>query len=120
MVANRRLSKKWVRSLGLRESESVSSRISPWRNCVRGFNPIRHCTESRSNRSTLACSESGSDADGSACHQEHSFPYSRRQSKPFRYFDKGSMATIGRNKAIADLKICLPEKDPIVARTDPS
>src|ERR1700686_5622075 len=24
--------------------------------------------------------------------------------KPFRYFDKGSMATIGRNKAIADLK----------------
>jgi NADH dehydrogenase len=42
------------------------------------------------------------------------------KSKPFRYFDKGSMATIGRNKAIADLKICLPEKDPIVARTDPS
>src|SRR6476646_329148 len=24
--------------------------------------------------------------------------------KPFRYFDKGSMATIGRNKAVADLK----------------
>jgi NADH dehydrogenase len=24
--------------------------------------------------------------------------------EPFRYFDKGSMATIGRNKAIADLK----------------
>jgi NADH dehydrogenase len=24
--------------------------------------------------------------------------------KPFRYFDKGSMATIGRNKAIADLQ----------------
>ena len=26
--------KKWVRSLGLRESESANSRISPWRNCV--------------------------------------------------------------------------------------
>jgi NADH dehydrogenase len=25
-------------------------------------------------------------------------------SKPFKYWDKGSMATIGRNKAIADLK----------------
>ena len=24
--------------------------------------------------------------------------------KPFKYFDKGSMATIGRNKAVADLK----------------
>jgi len=24
--------------------------------------------------------------------------------EPFRYFDKGSMATIGRNKAVADLK----------------
>ena len=24
--------------------------------------------------------------------------------RPFRYFDKGSMATIGRNKAVADLK----------------
>src|SRR4029079_17370332 len=24
--------------------------------------------------------------------------------KPFRYFDKGSMATIGRNKAVADFK----------------
>ena len=24
--------------------------------------------------------------------------------QPFRYFDKGSMATIGRNKAVADLK----------------
>ncbi len=33
-VANRRPSKKWARSLGVRESESVSSRISPWRNCV--------------------------------------------------------------------------------------
>ena len=26
------------------------------------------------------------------------------EPKPFRYFDKGSMATIGRNKAVADLK----------------
>jgi NADH dehydrogenase len=26
-------------------------------------------------------------------------------TKPFKYFDKGSMATIGRNKAVADLKI---------------
>jgi NADH dehydrogenase len=26
-------------------------------------------------------------------------------SKPFKYWDKGSMATIGRNKAIADLKV---------------
>jgi NADH:ubiquinone reductase (H+-translocating) len=26
------------------------------------------------------------------------------KAEPFRYFDKGSMATIGRNKAIADLK----------------
>jgi hypothetical protein len=26
------------------------------------------------------------------------------EPKPFRYFDKGSMATIGRNKAIVDLK----------------
>jgi NADH:ubiquinone reductase (H+-translocating) len=26
-------------------------------------------------------------------------------SKPFKYYDKGSMATIGRNKAIADLKV---------------
>src|SRR5437899_6367436 len=26
------------------------------------------------------------------------------KQKPFRYFDKGSMATIGRNKAVADLK----------------
>jgi NADH:ubiquinone reductase (H+-translocating) len=25
--------------------------------------------------------------------------------KPFKYFDKGSMATIGRNKAVADLKV---------------
>jgi NADH dehydrogenase len=28
----------------------------------------------------------------------------KRPLKPFRYFDKGSMATIGRNKAVADLK----------------
>ena len=27
-----------------------------------------------------------------------------KKPEPFRYFDKGSMATIGRNKAIADLK----------------
>ena len=27
-----------------------------------------------------------------------------RDREPFRYFDKGSMATIGRNKAVADLK----------------
>jgi NADH:ubiquinone reductase (H+-translocating) len=26
------------------------------------------------------------------------------KTMPFRYFDKGSMATIGRNKAIADLR----------------
>jgi NADH dehydrogenase len=25
--------------------------------------------------------------------------------KPFKYFDKGSMATIGRNKAVADLNV---------------
>jgi NADH dehydrogenase FAD-containing subunit len=28
-----------------------------------------------------------------------------KKTKPFRYFDKGAMATIGRNKAIADLKV---------------
>src|SRR5260370_33287885 len=38
MGANRRPSKKSVRSWGSRESESVSYRISPWRNCVRRFN----------------------------------------------------------------------------------
>ena len=27
-----------------------------------------------------------------------------KKTKPFRYFDKGTMATIGRNKAVADLK----------------
>jgi NADH dehydrogenase len=27
------------------------------------------------------------------------------KAKPFRYFNKGSMATIGRNKAVADLKL---------------
>lgn len=27
-----------------------------------------------------------------------------KEPEPFRYFDKGSMATIGRNKAVADLK----------------
>ena len=27
-----------------------------------------------------------------------------KQMKPFKYFDKGSMATIGRNKAVVDLK----------------
>jgi NADH dehydrogenase len=28
----------------------------------------------------------------------------KRQPRPFRYWDKGSMATIGRNKAVADLR----------------
>lgn len=28
----------------------------------------------------------------------------KKQMKPFKYFDKGSMATIGRNKAVVDLK----------------
>jgi NADH dehydrogenase len=28
----------------------------------------------------------------------------RRPTRPFKYFDKGSMATIGRNRAVADLK----------------
>jgi NADH dehydrogenase len=28
----------------------------------------------------------------------------KRELKPFRYFDKGSMATVGRNKAVVDLK----------------
>jgi NADH:ubiquinone reductase (H+-translocating) len=28
----------------------------------------------------------------------------KRELKPFRYFDKGSMATIGRNKAVVDMK----------------
>jgi NADH:ubiquinone reductase (H+-translocating) len=28
----------------------------------------------------------------------------KKPLKPFRYFDKGSMATIGRNKAVVDLK----------------
>jgi NADH dehydrogenase len=28
----------------------------------------------------------------------------KRSLKPFRYFDKGSMATVGRNKAVVDLK----------------
>jgi NADH dehydrogenase len=27
-----------------------------------------------------------------------------RKPQPFRYWDKGTMATIGRNKAVADLK----------------
>ena len=27
-----------------------------------------------------------------------------RDREPFHYYDKGSMATIGRNKAVADLK----------------
>jgi hypothetical protein len=30
-----------VRSLGLRESESVSSRIPPWRSCVHGSDPVK-------------------------------------------------------------------------------
>ena len=29
---------------------------------------------------------------------------SKKELKPFRYFDKGSMATIGRNKAVVDIK----------------
>ncbi len=29
---------------------------------------------------------------------------SKKELKPFRYFDKGSMATIGRNKAVVDMK----------------
>lgn len=28
----------------------------------------------------------------------------KRELKPFRYFDKGSMATVGRNKAVVDLR----------------
>jgi NADH dehydrogenase len=28
----------------------------------------------------------------------------RRKPQPFRYWDKGTMATIGRNKAVADLR----------------
>ena len=28
-----------------------------------------------------------------------------RETKPFKYLDKGSMATIGRNKAVADMHI---------------
>jgi NADH dehydrogenase len=28
----------------------------------------------------------------------------KRELKPFRYFDKGSMATVGRNKAVCDLR----------------
>jgi NADH dehydrogenase len=28
----------------------------------------------------------------------------KKPMKPFRYFDKGSMATVGRNKAVVDLK----------------
>src|SRR5262249_8653321 len=28
----------------------------------------------------------------------------KRPTKPFKYFDKGSMATIGRNKGVVDLK----------------
>ncbi len=60
---------------------------------------------SASNRSAVARSLAGCDATGPS--RRAKYPDDDRGRKPqrFWYFDKGSMATIGRNKAVADLRL---------------
>jgi len=44
------------------------------------------------------------DATGGVTRAQRTRDDKRRKAKRFRYWDKGTMATIGRNKAVADLR----------------